>query len=92
MKIEPVEIFSDASNAAVMRHPTRKFPGVLVQGDTLHILVKDIEGILSAMPSSSEASQDLKDIHGRLDSLLLHYKSVLLAHSMPLPFNETNQS
>ena len=31
-----VEIFSDTTNRAVMRHPGRKFPGSLVQGDTLY--------------------------------------------------------
>jgi hypothetical protein len=92
MKIEPVEIFSDTSNAAIMRHPGRKFPGVLVQGDTLHTLVKGIESILSAMPSSGEASEDLRDIHARLNGMLAHYKSVLAAHSMSLPFYESNQS
>jgi hypothetical protein len=35
MRVEPVEIYSDQTNAAVMRHPDRHFPGVLVQGDTL---------------------------------------------------------
>ncbi len=36
MHTESVEIYSDATNSAVMRHPGRRFPGVLVQGDTLH--------------------------------------------------------
>jgi hypothetical protein len=38
MHSESVEIYSDATNAAVMRHPGRNFPGVLIQGDTLHSL------------------------------------------------------
>src|SRR5262245_1747536 len=38
MHVEQVEIYSDVSNAAVMRHPGRRFPGVLVQGDTLYTL------------------------------------------------------
>ncbi len=33
-----VEIFSDETNRAVMRHPSRRFPGVLVQGDSLYAL------------------------------------------------------
>jgi hypothetical protein len=31
MRSEMVEIFSDQTNAAVMRHPGRAFPGVLVR-------------------------------------------------------------
>ena len=38
MHVESVEIYSDATNAAVMRHPGRRFPGMLIQGDTLHSL------------------------------------------------------
>ncbi len=35
MRKEYVEIYSNATNMAVMRYPVRRFPGVLVQGDTL---------------------------------------------------------
>jgi len=35
MRTELIEIYSDKSNAAVLRHPGRKFSGLLVQGDTL---------------------------------------------------------
>jgi len=38
MHTATVEIYSDTSNAAVLRHPDRRFPGVLIQGDTLHSL------------------------------------------------------
>lgn len=38
MKQELVEIYSDASNYAVMRHPGRNYPGALIQGDSLSVL------------------------------------------------------
>jgi hypothetical protein len=38
MRIEPVEIYSDAFNGAVIRHRGRRFPGTLIQGDTLFSL------------------------------------------------------
>ncbi|WP_429002107.1 DUF6959 family protein [Xanthomonas campestris] len=38
MHIESVEIYSDRPNMAVLRHPGRKSPGVLLQGDRLHAL------------------------------------------------------
>ena len=43
MRIEEVEIFSDKTNSAVMRHPDRAFPGVLLQGDSLYILCKQAD-------------------------------------------------
>ena len=38
MRKATVEIFSDATNATVIRHPERRSPGVLVQGDTLYVV------------------------------------------------------
>src|SRR5215467_14557846 len=43
MRVDQVEIFSDATNAAVMRHPDRRFPGLLVQGDTLSTLYQSAD-------------------------------------------------
>jgi hypothetical protein len=51
MKTELVEIYSDASNLAVIRHPNRRFPGVLIQGDSLFILVEEAKEILQAVRS-----------------------------------------
>ncbi|WP_425506589.1 DUF6959 family protein [Sphingomonas kyeonggiensis] len=42
MRTELIEIYSDATNAAVMRHPGRQFPGMLIQGDTLYSLSRSI--------------------------------------------------
>jgi hypothetical protein len=93
MKIEPVEIYSDASNAAVMRHPGRNFPGVLVQGDTLHSIVSELEELKTAMLSSNpEVSESIGNLYGRLDALLQHYKAVLAAHSIQLPFHDASKS
>lgn len=33
MREDKVEILSDTTNAAIMRHLGRRFPGVLIQGD-----------------------------------------------------------
>lgn len=38
MHTADVEIYSDQTNAAVLRHPGRRFPGLLVQGDSLYAL------------------------------------------------------
>jgi len=60
MRSELVEIFSDATNAAVMRHPGRRFPGILVQGDTLHNIVAELKSVLETL------AEDLRS-RGKLD-------------------------
>jgi len=89
MRKEPVEIYSDASNAAVIRHPGRSLPGVLVQGDTLHSLVRSLELVLAEAPAlSEEVADELAGVAERLSELLAHYKVVLLKHNIDLPFYE----
>ncbi|WP_449447553.1 DUF6959 family protein [Thermomonas brevis] len=82
-----VEIFSDEPNAAVIRHPERKFPGVLVQGDTLHALARQAADAAVAVNSGHpDAAEEVADLAARLDSLLSHYRTVLAAHGHKLPF------
>ncbi len=86
MRIENVEIYSDQSNMPVVRHPGRKFPGLLVQGDTLHALCAQSAVTLSDSP---DAVDELRDLHSTLLAMLEHYKSVLDEHQISLPFVET---
>ncbi len=81
MRAEQIEIYSDATNAAIMRHPGRRFPGLLIQGDTLFSLYQ-----LSTRGSSHP--EDLNELQDRLRGLLEHYKEVLAAHDIELPFYE----
>lgn len=94
MRIEPVEIYADITNAAVLRHPARKFPGVLVQGDTLYSLCQAADFICSRAKSKlyDETSAELNELRNRLWSFLAHYKSVLEEHQLPVPFNEVPRS
>ena len=89
MYIENIEIYSDQTNAAVLRHPSREYPGVLIQGDTLHALYT-LAHIACAENKNKrlgnkEAIVELRDT---LSSLLDYYKLVLKKHQIPLPFVE----
>jgi hypothetical protein len=90
MHIDPVEIYSEASNAAVMRHPGRRFPGVLVQGDTLSALCSRADVICATGRQQLDADTyiELNDLRNHLWSFLLHYKTVLGEHDIPLPFSD----
>ena len=90
MRTATVEILSDATNAAVMRHPDRKFPGVLIQGDTLYALCQRADLVCSQSRAKveDETFKELNQVRNALWSLLTHYKSVLGEHDIPVPFNE----
>lgn len=90
MHIRNVEIYSDQANAAVMRHPDRRFPGVLVQGDSLYSLctqADDACAVAKGKPGS-DAYRELNELRNALWGYLNHYKSVLGEHQIPLPFSE----
>jgi hypothetical protein len=87
MRTEPVEIYSDATNQAILRHPGRRFPGVLVQGDTLSILHGQVALVLEKNGDvlGEDARLELEDVRDFLRACLDHYRAVLLDHGMKLP-------
>ena len=90
MQIKDVEIYSDQTNAAVMRHPGRRFPGVLIQGDSLYVLCAQADEACAAAKGQldQDAYKELNELRNTLWGYLNHYKSVLSEHKMQLPFNE----
>ncbi len=89
MKIESVEIYSDAPNNAVMRHPGRKFPGILLQGDNLHVMVASLRYVMANDASlDKEPAGRLREVAERMEEMLAHYRSVLTANHIQLPFRD----
>lgn len=94
MHIEPVEIYSDATNRGILRQPGRRFPGILVQGDTMYGLCQDADKVCALVASklSDEENEEVNDLRNRLWEFLVHYKKVLAEHHMQLPFSEDPSS
>ncbi|MER5951300.1 hypothetical protein ABT127_35225 [Streptomyces sp. NPDC001904] len=82
------ELFTDAGNDAVVRLPGRRFPGVLVQGDTLQILSADIAELveLCAAGDLKEARQAASLLQEELRAKLQRYTDALDAHGEQRPF------
>lgn len=91
MRTEPVEIYSDATNAAVMRHPGRNFPGMLIQGDTLHSLSSMAAAALAGAEPDSDHWHDLKELAEELQSRVNSYAQIMQEHGLPLPFSSGSE-
>lgn len=95
MKLVEVEVFSEAPNHAVIRAPGRRFPGAVIQGDSLSILcteAKEIsEQIRSLQINDEELLYLVQDHQDRLLGRLLHYQQVLLEHGISLPYGAPAQ-
>ncbi len=88
MRAASVDILSDQANAAVLRHPDRKFPGVLVQGDTLYTLCHRADVACREIGRSSPGFDEANDLRNALHALLSHYKVVLGEYDTSLPFSD----
>ncbi|HZZ90255.1 MAG TPA: hypothetical protein VFE13_18140 [Caulobacteraceae bacterium] len=88
MQIQPIEVYSDATNQVVIRHPGRRFPGLLLQGDSLYSLCARADALCTKLKPGDPAYGDASQLRNALWAGLNHYKSVLSAHGIGLPFSE----
>lgn len=90
MEDRRVEVFSEAINMPVLRMYSRKFPGVLIQGDTLSNLVSLARGIGEEARGMGHEDSELVDLADELadmlSAFLREYERVLKARGMPLPY------
>ena len=85
MRTDQVEIFSDETNSAVIRHPNSRFPGVLIQGDTMSNYCRLADEACLAVKNGGDAFQVANELRNLLRDQLNHYKQVLGEHDIPLP-------
>ncbi len=79
-----VEIYFEEPNFAVIRVPSRHYPGVLIQGDSLLGLVGLVkEAIAFVEVDKSEAMDALTELHDELNWRLENYKKVLKENDTP---------
>ncbi|MGW7380676.1 DUF6959 family protein [Streptomyces sp. NPDC054794] len=88
MERTEAELFTDGGNDAVVRLPGRRFPGVLLQGDSLHILRGDVADVLDACERGDldEARESAGSVLASLDALLVRYATVLDEHNIRRPY------
>ena len=87
IETKPIEVLSEASNLAVVRMPGRKFPGVVIQGDSLSILVSAAEIIRANAPAGDEVLREAaEELCRLLTGRLTHYEKVLRENGIELPY------
>jgi len=86
-KIE-IECLSQETNAAVVRLPWRKFPGIVLQGDSLKVLLDAASEVakLSRGSDVPELEDAAVELVGILGTYVQGYEDALLRHNQPLPY------
>jgi hypothetical protein len=69
--MKKIEILSNETNCPVVQMPGRRFPGVVIQGDSLKILLGLSEDIVSFTKDS--ASEELQGTVAQMNGILSEY-------------------
>lgn len=89
MEQKNLEVFSEATNSGIVRMPGRKFPGVVIQGDSLSILFEEALCAVEALADSKdeEAFLTALGMAEKLEQHLRGYETALTAEGINLPYN-----
>lgn len=86
---QTAQILEIGCNGAVVQLPERQFPGIVIQGDSLSILLSDLkelkENIGKKDAEGIQASFDTVESH--IKSRLSFYESTLAKHGIQLPYS-----
>ena len=85
---DQVKLLSPPTNYAVVHLPGRRFPGVVFQGDTLHILESKLKRLFMTNDElTSEVLRDeLDEILEQIRDAKLHYEAVCKQNNISLPY------
>lgn len=90
MKKVEIELYSDVGSSAIFRVPERRFPGVVLQGDTLSILHANSKLLSTRLKDLDVQDDELlyiaQELQEQLLGRLLHYQQTLAAHGIELPY------
>jgi hypothetical protein len=88
METKELEVYSEATNSSIVRMPSRRFPGVVIQGDSLSIFFHEAMALVEALADSEDEETFLMALESaeKLEEHLLHYEHVLRAHGIELPY------
>ena len=93
MEIQALEVYASDSNCAIIKPPGRRFPGSVIQGDTLHHLCrlasKIAQHVRAGLPRDEEFMGELDELVDLLVDRTLHYQAVLQRHGLSLPFPDS---
>jgi hypothetical protein len=88
MKRIEIEALSESSNCPVVQMPGRKYPGVVLQGDSLKILLDSAEEVceLCDRTRNAELSETATALKGKLAAYVSAYEQAMQANGRELPY------
>ena|ERR1700722_15824183 len=89
MAAETAEILSHISNSGIVQLPGRRFPGIVIQGDTLSGMFDGARYLLNEFKRSHDEERFYETLMfaQQLQGQLLHYETTLEKHGISLPYS-----
>jgi hypothetical protein len=81
----PMDVYAIDGNVAVVKLPSRRFPGILVQGDTMRMLADLVQEALDA-DDRAASQQVLSEAYDLIGDLLSVYENALRNAGERLPY------
>jgi hypothetical protein len=84
MERKELDVYSEAGNSSIVRMPSRRFPGVVIQGDSLASLFAEAMTLVEKLENSDDEEIFLTslEIAERLEGHLLYYEATLQGHGI----------
>lgn len=90
MNKEKVTIYNSTANHAVIQTSGRKFPGSVIQGDTLNYYFRLSQSLVQSLKKEQSISEETLDtayeLHQQLFERLEFYQAVLESENLDLPY------
>ena len=94
-----VDVLSKEPNATVLSVPWRRFPGLLVQGDSLATIYDDLDEAQGLLARSnrdpavlSELDATISGLRDRVGTLLRAYEAALAESGIELPYSKSSSA
>ena len=88
MASDTAQILSHSPNSGIVQLPGRKFPGVVIQGDTLSGMFDGARYLLAEFKRARDEERYYETLifAEQLQGQLLHYEETLAKHKISLPY------
>jgi len=91
MSSDTAQVLSHIPNSAVVQLPGRRFPGIVMQGDTLSNIFESARYLLGEFKRLRDEERyfEVLMLAERLQGQLLHYEETLERLGMQLPYTDS---
>jgi hypothetical protein len=88
MPSDTAQILSNIPNSGIVQLPGRRFPGVVIQGDTLSGIFESARYLLAEFKRARDKERYFETliIAENLQGQLVHYEETLAKHGIDLPY------